>query len=167
MSRESPGVTLWDACFSGDVLTLRKLIDAKQQNVDAHPPKSRTAYQPTALAYAVWGNQSEAVEMLLEAGADPDLADGDDNYCPLHWATYKGDHAECAQLLVDAGAGRHPPSPLASPPSCRRPRPAALPAPPPAPTTRALTSSPPPLPRSQTSPSAPPRATRRSSWRGA
>ena len=28
----------------------------------------------------------------------------DQNYRPLHWASYKSDHAECAQLLVDAGA---------------------------------------------------------------
>ncbi|KAL1529714.1 hypothetical protein AB1Y20_000652 [Prymnesium parvum] len=28
----------------------------------------------------------------------------DGNYHPLHWASYKSDHAECAQLLVEAGA---------------------------------------------------------------
>ena len=28
----------------------------------------------------------------------------DNNYHPLHWASYKSDHAECAQLLVDSGA---------------------------------------------------------------
>lgn len=28
----------------------------------------------------------------------------DNNYRPLHWASYKDDNSECAQLLVDAGA---------------------------------------------------------------
>ena len=41
----------------------------------------------------------------------------DNNYRPLHWASYKDDNSECAQLLVDAGAdarclcvGRHDPA---------------------------------------------------------
>ena len=30
--------------------------------------------------------------------------DGDENYYPLHWASYHRDHADCAQILVAAGA---------------------------------------------------------------
>ena len=94
---------IFDAAHQGDLERLQQIID-DGVDVNGHPPAWKSAYQPTALGYAVWGNQPEAVKLLLEAGADPDKADGDDNYHPLHWASYKSDHAECAQLLIDFGA---------------------------------------------------------------
>ena len=51
-------------------------ILAEGQDVNAYPPAWKSVYQPTALAYAVWGNQPEAVRLLLERGADPNQPDG-------------------------------------------------------------------------------------------
>lgn len=100
------GTAFYDVCYHGDLERIAKAI-AAGQDVNAHCPKWKSMYQPTALAYAVWGQQVEAVRLLLESGANPDLPDGDSNYYPLHWASYKSDNGEsaaCAQLLVDAGA---------------------------------------------------------------
>ena len=131
----------WDAAHQGDLSRMREFIEKDPAIVNRHPPTWKSAYQPTALAYAVWGNQPGAVRLLLESGANPNLADGvrerplrssvsstphasthfppkcrislcrelhpasqDSNYHPLHWASYKSDHTECAQLLIDAGA---------------------------------------------------------------
>jgi len=97
-------VPFWDAAYQGDLPRMREMIDNDPAVVNRHPPTWKSVYQPTALAYAVWGNQPSAVRLLLENGADPNLADGDHNYHPLHWTSYKSDHAECAQFLVNAGA---------------------------------------------------------------
>ena len=93
----------WSAAFQGDIERVTELLDAGQ-NIDEYPPPNETCYRPTALAYAVWGNQPEMVKYLLERGANPDRYDGDGNYSPLHWASYQGDHADCAEHLVEAGA---------------------------------------------------------------
>ena len=93
----------FDAAYQGDTERMLHSIE-NGHDVNSLPPSWKSVYQPTALAYAVWGNQPDAVRFLLEHGADPNQPDGDSNYHPLHWASYKSDHAECAQLLVDAGA---------------------------------------------------------------
>ena len=93
----------FDAAYQGDLERMRTSIEGGH-DVNLLPPVWKSVYQPTALAYAVWGNQPEAVRFLLEHGADPNQPDGDKNYHPIHWASYKSDHAECAQLLVDYGA---------------------------------------------------------------
>lgn len=95
--------SFWSAAFQGDEERVNELLDAGQE-IDAHPPPGASAYRPTALANAVWGNRPEMVQLLLERGANPNLYDGDNNYSPLHWASYRGDHAECAELLVEAGS---------------------------------------------------------------
>ena len=125
----STSLAFWDATFQGDLTRMREYITEEPGIIDRHPPTWKSVYQPTAIAYAIWGNQPSAVRLLLEMGANPNLADGvrfagepstlapprlslramaphaqDNNYHPLHWASYKGDQAECAQLLVDAGA---------------------------------------------------------------
>eukprot|EP00322_Chrysochromulina_rotalis_P005720 CAMPEP_0115838166 /NCGR_PEP_ID=MMETSP0287-20121206/5588_1 /TAXON_ID=412157 /ORGANISM="Chrysochromulina rotalis, Strain UIO044" /LENGTH=497 /DNA_ID=CAMNT_0003291683 /DNA_START=4 /DNA_END=1494 /DNA_ORIENTATION=+ len=104
LPRGGANTAFWDAAHQGDLPRMRECIAEDPEIVNKHPPKWKSAYQPTALAYAVWGNKPAAVRLLLESGADPNLADADSNYHPLHWASYKSDHAECAQLLVDAGA---------------------------------------------------------------
>ena len=58
----------------------------------------------TVLSAAVDGNAPLAVRLLLRRGANPNLQDGDGDRYPLHWASAFGDHAECAELLVQAGA---------------------------------------------------------------
>ena len=100
--RIPPGA-LFDAAFQGDIERLKQMLD-DGADVNSHPPIWKSVYQPTALAYAVWGNQPEALKLLLDYHADPNLADGDGNYRPLHWSSYKSDHAECAAMLVEAGA---------------------------------------------------------------
>ena len=94
---------IWAAAHQGDLVRLEELLNSGE-DPNAHQPASKSAYRPTPLAYAVWGDQPDALRLLLEHGGDPNRADGDGNYHPLHWAVYKGDHADCAQLLVDAGA---------------------------------------------------------------
>ncbi len=55
---------------------MREFISEDAMIVNKHPPAWKSAYQPTALAYAVWGNKPGAVRLLLENGANPNLADG-------------------------------------------------------------------------------------------
>jgi hypothetical protein len=66
---------LFDAAFQGDLHRLQELIDAGR-DVNEHPPLWKSVYQPTALAYAVWGDQPDAVQLLLENRADPNQPDG-------------------------------------------------------------------------------------------
>ena len=95
--------SFWSSAHQGDTDRLVELL-SQGQDVDEYCPAGVSAYRPTALAYAVWGNQPDAVGLLLERGANPNRSDGDQNYYPLHWASYHRDHADCAQLLVEAGA---------------------------------------------------------------
>ena len=57
----------------------------------------------TALYCAVFHNHLPVVTSLLSHGADPNLA-RTGSFTPLHVASYRGDHVECARMLVDAGA---------------------------------------------------------------
>ena len=57
----------------------------------------------TPLSAAVDGNEPLAVRLLLRRGANPDLADGDGDRFPLHWAAANG-HKECIQVLVSFDA---------------------------------------------------------------
>ena len=66
----------WDAAFQGDLTRMCEIITIDPSVVNKHPPSWKSVYQPTALAYAIWGNQPGAVQLLLERGADPNLADG-------------------------------------------------------------------------------------------
>ena len=69
-------VPFWDAAYQGDLERMREIIAKDPPVVDRHPPLWKSVYRPTALAYAVWGNQLGAVRLLLENGANPNLADG-------------------------------------------------------------------------------------------
>lgn len=74
-SGDVTGPAFWDAAFQGDVASLKEHIE-RGANVNAWPPAWKSAYQPTALSYAVWGNQPSAVNVLLENGANPNQPDG-------------------------------------------------------------------------------------------
>lgn len=67
--------TIWDAAFQGDLEALREHA-RNGMDVNAWPPAWKSAYQPTALSYAVWGNKPAAVKLLLQLGADPNRPDG-------------------------------------------------------------------------------------------
>lgn len=53
----------------------------------------------TALHYAVGAEQVEAVELLLQSGANPDIQDGVNNVTPLHWASGSG-NVKIVELLA-------------------------------------------------------------------
>ena len=56
----------------------------------------------TPICWAAYKGKLEVVKMLLEAGSDPNTADGNGN-CPLHWAVKRG-FKSTAKLLLDSGA---------------------------------------------------------------
>ena len=45
------------------------------------------------------------VRLLLEAGANPNVPGGDENYTPLHDAVEAG-HVEIVKLLIERGADK-------------------------------------------------------------
>lgn len=59
--------------------------------------------ESTSLHTAVWSNQPECVNCLLQSGATPDLQDGESGWTPLHRAFYWGNY-RCAALLLAANA---------------------------------------------------------------
>ena len=71
--------SFWSSAHQGDTDRLVELL-SQGQDVDEYCPAGVSAYRPTALAYAVWGNQPDAVALLLERGANPNRSDGDQNY---------------------------------------------------------------------------------------
>ena len=49
----------FDAAYQGDTERMLHSIE-NGHDVNSLPPSWKSVYQPTALAYAVWGNQPEA-----------------------------------------------------------------------------------------------------------
>ncbi len=87
--------TFLTACSTGDVETMRKLLDrdsglAREQRGGS-----------TGLHAAV--RNPNAVRLLLEYGADPNARDDGDNATPLH-AAAGGGHIDSVRALLDAGA---------------------------------------------------------------
>ena len=58
--------------------------------------------QMTPICWAAYKGKPEVMKILLEAGANPDAADGNQNF-PLHWAATRG-FKSIAKLLIDSGA---------------------------------------------------------------
>jgi len=101
-SRIDSATSLWRAAEYGDLGRLKMLLEAGHDiNAMCDDPGWR---HKTPLAAAVDGNEPLAVRLLLRRGANPNIRDGDGDRYPLHWASTFGDHDECAQLLVQAGA---------------------------------------------------------------
>ena len=98
---DSP-TSLWRAAEYGDVGRLKTLLAAGHDVNELSD--DRGSRGKSVLSAAVDGNAPLAVRLLLRRGANPNLRDGDGDRYPLHWASAFGDHAECAELLVQAGA---------------------------------------------------------------
>jgi ankyrin repeat protein len=99
--------SLWRAAEHGDLARLKMLLDAGHDVNALCEEKAawkRDTRHRSPLSAAVDGNEPLAVRLLLRRGANPNLQDGDGDRFPLHWASSNGDHEECAQLLVQAGA---------------------------------------------------------------
>ena len=94
--------SLWRAAEHGDLERLKRLLKSGHDpNAFCDEPKSK---RQTPLAFASAGNEPLAVRLLLRHGANPNLQDGDGDRYPLHWASAFGDHAECAEILLQASA---------------------------------------------------------------
>jgi ankyrin repeat protein len=70
MSTESTGIGLIDAAAAGNIDGLRALLETSELDLDIRDDRGRTA-----LMAATYANQSAAVALLLQAGANVDLQD--------------------------------------------------------------------------------------------
>jgi ankyrin repeat protein len=92
---EASADQLTKAAYQGDGAAVSQLL----AEVGADP---NTSVGWVALCAAAQKGRLEAAGLLLDAGADPSLADGD-GYTPLMWAAQKG-HLEVLWLLLARGA---------------------------------------------------------------
>jgi ankyrin repeat protein len=86
-------------CAAGDIGGLRALLEK-----DAGLVRERTPEGSTGLHLAV--RHPDAVRLLIEHGADPNVRDVGDNATPLHFAAANG-CLESVRILLDAGADVH------------------------------------------------------------
>jgi ankyrin repeat protein len=103
--REHAVATLFEVCAGGDAGTLRSLVAADASLVRATKPASPYGGW-TALHEAVKHTRLDAVQVLLDAGADPNAREAGDNTTPLHWAAATG-RRDLIGPLLDAGADVH------------------------------------------------------------
>jgi ankyrin repeat protein len=95
--RRAPNVAeFFRACINGDVAALRQLL-----RTDPALVRDRDSSGAAGLHRAI--AHPEAVRILLEHGADPNVRDVGDNASPLHVAAANGE-LDSVRLLLDAGA---------------------------------------------------------------
>jgi ankyrin repeat protein len=98
--RRAPNIAeLLRACQGGDLDGLRALLA-----VDPTLARERVGGGTTGLHQAV--RHPDAIRLLLEHGADPNLRDTGDNASALHFAAANR-HLETVRILLDAGADVH------------------------------------------------------------
>jgi ankyrin repeat protein len=98
--RRAPNVAAFvHACSSGDVDALRELLKS-----DPGLARQRVAGGTTGLHLAV--RHPDALRVLLDHGADPNLRDVGDHASALHFAAGHR-HLESVRILLDAGADVH------------------------------------------------------------
>jgi hypothetical protein len=91
-------VDIWTPAAMGDGAWLRKSLATAGVNPDELDP----TFGATAIAFAADFGRTEAVRILLDAGADPN-APNKDRSTPSLGAAFFG-RPECLQILLDAGA---------------------------------------------------------------
>jgi len=84
----------------------RRDLDAMRALLDADPSLARERHHSGSTALHELVANPDAVRLLLEAGAEPNVRDVGDNATPLHFAA-AGGHLESVRLLLDAGADVH------------------------------------------------------------
>jgi ankyrin repeat protein len=98
--KSDPGVRLLDAAESGDLVAVRSLIG---QGVRINQP-SRVKFGWTPLIGALFHNNTNIVQYLVESGADVNLP-ARNGETPLMFAISHGDDAsQLVQYLLDHGA---------------------------------------------------------------
>lgn len=94
---ESSIIDIWSPAALGDVRTLKaRLVEGA--DVNALDPSARM----TALAFAANFGQNAAIRTLLEAGADPNVRNGNGSTPALGTALFG--RPDCLETLLDAGA---------------------------------------------------------------
>lgn len=89
--------TLHSASRTGNV---KKILELLKKGADVNAQDE--AHRQTALTYAAALGQMDAVKVLLDHGADPNLANMV-GYSPI-MAAARNSRQRCAMLLIDAGA---------------------------------------------------------------
>ena len=98
--RRAPNVAAFmRACTAGDVAALRELLQK-----DPGLARERVGGGGSGLHLAV--RHPDALRLLIEHGADPNMRDLGDNASPLHFAAGHG-NLESVRVLLDAGADVH------------------------------------------------------------
>ena len=101
-TREAAVTALLDAAVEGDVVRLRAVLDEYPDVINERGLLKSHSGMRTALHHAAETTE-EAVRLLLERGADPNIRDEGDWAFPLHFAAEKGLFG-IVQLLVEHGA---------------------------------------------------------------
>ena len=83
-------------------LDFKKAEDLIKEGAD---PNTQDNNGWTPLHEVAQRNHLELVRLLLEAGANPNIPGGDENYTPLHDAVEAG-HVETVKLLIERGADK-------------------------------------------------------------
>ena len=92
---------LWNACARGDAEAVKSVIaELRVEGILVNQCVDRTGTGAAHLA-AQYGH-TECLQLLLDAGADPDKR-RNDGFTPLCSAC-NGGHKECAEVLIRAGA---------------------------------------------------------------
>jgi ankyrin repeat protein len=95
----------FEACASGDANALREMLRLDPTLVRAADPKAQHANW-TGLHTAAQRGHLDAVQVLLQHGADPNAREAGDNTYPLHWAAARR-NADILRALLDAGGDVH------------------------------------------------------------
>lgn len=104
--RQTQNITaFFAACAKGDIESLRRLLTNDSDLVHTSQPLAHFKGW-TGLHEAARQGHLEAVRLLLQHGASPNVRESGDNTYPLHWAAAHR-HLEIVRALLDAGGDVH------------------------------------------------------------